>query len=435
MSPHQSPSSANSFTLQSMRFVRVFCFLLALVPVSAFAQVPSAGSAGAEQDGKHSGAPLAQFNAGPIVVTPTFRIGTLAVDTNVQYQRQRKADFVASAGPGLDIALPFLDHWKLDILGSSEYYYFHRTKELRRWTGGGTSSLFWRGTGTRVALTGRLNRDFSRPSFEVDTRIASRQSLATLSLERDLGKLTLQALTSFSGMQVEDGQSFRGQDLVSALTTRRYHGTFELRFGLTPLTSLLSEVTYEETHFPNAAIRNFAQQNVGLGILTNGLVKGRATAGLRRTALLNGHVSKSRPYFRADLHQQLGKRLRLAERYANESTVSAFATDGELPTFERRSIDVDLTIQLSSRIDMKIGGGQDKIQSDGLVRVVTDNGSIVRARRDDVAYIGRSDVGMRLGRARLSVFVTYTTRQSQFFQDFGIDGLQAGARVEYSPGR
>ena len=54
-------------------------------------------------------------------------------------------------------------------------------------------------------------------------------------------------------------------------------------------------------------------------------------------------------------------------------------------------------------------------------------------RRDDVVYQGHADLGLRLGRARISTYVSYTSRQSEFFADFGIDGLQAGARVEYSP--
>ncbi len=91
-------------------------------PIYAQAPPPAVSP---DPDGKHSGAPLGQFTAGPFIITPTFRIGTLAVDTNVQYQRERTADFVASGGPGLDIALPFLDHWKLDIQGSSPSFWVH----------------------------------------------------------------------------------------------------------------------------------------------------------------------------------------------------------------------------------------------------------------------------------------------------------------------
>jgi hypothetical protein len=55
------------------------------------------------------------------------------------------------------------------------------------------------------------------------------------------------------------------------------------------------------------------------------------------------------------------------------------------------------------------------------------------AERNDLSYIARADIGMRLGRARMSIFGSYTTRESTFFSEFGIKGLQAGARVEYAP--
>ena len=411
-----------------------FCLsvFLTLVGGSTYAQEPTP-AASPEPDAKHSGAPLGQFTAGPFIVTPTFRIGTLAVDTNVQYQRERRADFVASAGPGLDIAVPFLDHWKLDLQGSSEYFYFKRTKELRRWTGGGTASLLWKTTGTRATLSTRLNRDFSRPNFEVDSRIATNQRFAEGNLERDLGRLTLALDVSYSAIRVAPGSEFRGADLETSLTLDRYHGGAELRYRLTPVSSMLVEVAYEESRFPHAVLRNFSQQNAGLGLLTTGLFKGRVTAGVRRTQLLQGNAEKIQPYLRGELTQQLGRRFKVAERYTHESSVSAFATDGSLPTFERRSLDVSLAIEITKRIDMRLGGARDRTVSDGLVRVVLDDGKTVTGKRDDTAYIGRADIGMRLGRARAALFASYTTRESLFFADFGITGLQMGARVEYAP--
>lgn len=408
----------------------VFCALLTGAPSQAQTSTPGPTPA---PEGKHSGAPIGQFTAGPFIVTPTFRIGTLAVDTNVGYTRNRRADFVASGGPGLDIALPFLDHWKLELQGSSEYFYFHRTKDLRRWTGGGAFSLLWETTGTRASLSTRMFKDFSRPNFEVDTRLASNQRFFGADLERDLGRLTLRTDIYYAATRVDPGQEFRGADLFKALTVDAYQAGAEFRYRLTPITSLLVEGAYKETHFPNASVRNFSEENVGLGIRTDGLINGRVTGGVRRTQLLEGGAAKTQPYFRGNLTQRLGRRFILNGRYTHESTVSAFASDGGLPTFERRSLDLELTVTITSRIDMRIGGSRDRTLSDGFVTVILDDGTTQTGRRDDLAYVGRADIGMRLGRARTSIFVSYTTRDSQFFSDFGIQGFQAGARVEYAP--
>ncbi len=423
---------SNSFTLRRMRSFAAGFLGVFLGGIQASAQTPDPAATPKPND-KHSGAPLGQFTAGPFIVTPTFRIGTLALDTNVAYSRTRTADFVASGGPGLDIALPFLDHWKLDLQGTSEYFYFHRTKDLRRWTGGGALSLLWETTGTRASLSTRLFKDFSRPNFEVDTRLASNQRFFGADLERDLGRLTLRADAYYAATRVEPGQEFRGADLFRTLTVDIYQGGAEFRYRLTPITSLLVEGAYKETHFPNASVRNFSEENVGLGIRSDGLIKGRVTGGLRRTQLLEGGVVKTQPYFRGSLTQRLGARFTLSERYSHDSTVSAFASDGGLPTFERRSLDLELTLMITRRIDMRIGGSRDRTLSDGFVRVVLDDGTTQTGKRDDLAYVGRADIGMRLGRARASIFASYTTRDSQFFSDFGIQGFQAGARVEYAP--
>lgn len=422
----------NWFTLLAMRSATAT--FLSLFVAASFSEAQTVGTAPTPQpDGSHSGAPLGQFTVGPFVVTPTFRIGTLAVDTNVQYQRERRADFVASGGPGLDIALPFLDHWKLDLQGSTEYFYFHKTSDLRRWTGGGSAAIYWKGTGTQASLATRMARDFSRPNFEVDTRVASDQRSVGADLERDLGRLTLKLNADYASSRVREGQEFRGADLSTSLTFNRYHGGAELRLRLTPISSLLVEGAYAEVRLPNASIRNYREQTAGLGILTTGLLDGRASAGIRRTSLVKGDAVKTQPYFRGDLTQRLGNRLRLTERYTHESTVSAFATDGELPTFERRSLDVTLTIEITKRLDLRIGGARDRTVSNGFVSVVLDDGTTLKAKRDDVAYIARADLGMRLGKTRTSLFTSYTTRDSLFFSDFGIQGFQAGARVEYAP--
>ncbi len=407
------------------------CLTLAATVVLAQDSDPGAAPDSTDQ---HSGAPVKQFTIGPVVVTPTFRIGSLAVDTNVLYRRERRVDFLASAGPGLDIALPFKDHWKLDVRGSSQYFYFVRTKELRRWTGGGSTTLFWATTGTRASVSTGLNRDFSRPSFEVDARVASRQRRFSGAFERDLGRLTLVARAAFARNTVDLGQEFRGVDLAAALTTDRYTLSPEFRYHLTPLSSILIEGTYEESRFPNAVGRNFHTGSAGAGLKTDGLFKGQVTAGFRRNRL-NGRtgVASSQPYLRGNLSQRVGTRVRLTETYSHESAISAFAVDGSLPTFERRGLSLGLGIDVTRRIDFRLRGTQEKVKSDGLVKVLLDDGTVGAALRDDTAYIAEGDLGMRLGRARVAVFTSYTTRKSLYFSDFGIDGLQAGARVEYAP--
>jgi len=415
-----------------MREVVVLGILLVHLGIRSYAQDPAPPPT---TETKHSGAPLGQITVGPFIITPTFRIGTLAVDTNVQYQRERRADFLASGGPGLDIGLPFLDHWKLGVQGTSQYFYFHRTRELRRWTGGGMASLEWATTGTRALLSVNTTTDFSRPSFEVDTRVASSQRNFNGLVERDLGRLTLVARATFNRTRLDADQDYRGADLTTALTVDRLMASPEFRYRLTPMTSLLVEGSYDVSRFPKASNRNFHGESVGVGVLTTGLLKGQATVGVRRNTLSSGGASSTQPYFRFNLNEsrQLGRRFRLDGSYAHESTISAFAGDGGLPTIEQRSLRVGLGIQLNKRMDLRLSGNRTTLKSGGLVRVILDDGTTGLERRDDVAYVGTADLGFRLGRARVGLYASYTARESLYFADFGIQGLQAGARVEYAP--
>lgn len=415
-----------------MRHVVFGSLCLVLASSRGYAQEPEPPAVAADP-AKHSGAPLGQFALGSLVVTPTFKVSSLAVDTNVRFLTERKADFLAAGGPGLDLALPFLDHWKIDIQGAAQYFYFQRTKELRRWAGGGDAALLWATTGTRASLSGRAARDFSRPNFEVDARVVSTQRGVALTLERDLGRLTMTANTAFDRMEVDNGQVYRGADLTAALTNDRITIRPQFTLKLTPFSSFLVESALQSSRFPEASDRNFREDSLGAGLRTTGLLKGQVTAGVRRNRLSSGGSSTVQPYLRGDLRQQAGRRFRFREAYAHESMVSAFAARGSLPTFERRSLILELGIEFSRRIDMRWTGTQEKVRSDGLVSVVLDNGTTVTARRDDVAYIIQGDLGMRLGGARLALFASFTTRESLYFSDFGIEGLQAGARVEYSP--
>ncbi len=413
-----------------MRKITALGLCFSLFGSPSYAQTPP--PAAAPEPDKHSGTPLGQFTLGPLVVTPTFKIGSLAIDTNVQYERKKTTDFIASVGPGLDLALP-LDQWKFDVQSSAQYLYFLRTEQLRRWTGMGSATLYWKGTGTRFQTGFGYEREFDRPSYEVNTRVARTIKDVSAQVERDLGRLTLAARGLYGQTRADEDQLYRGTDLSTNLSTDDFFGGLQLRYSVTPVSALLVEGGYKETHFPDASVRNFAEEFAGVGVKTTGLFKGEATAGLRRTHLLSGSISKTRPYFRANMMQQLSRRFRLTERYDNNSSVSAFARDGFLPTYENRQISVDLSIDLTQRIDMRLGGTRAHNISDGEIQVITDTGEVAFALRDDLVYDARADVGIRLSRARLAAFVSYTTRHSVYFSDFGIEGLQTGIRVEYAP--
>lgn len=366
-------------------------------------------------------------------MSPTLRIGELAVDTNVFYERERRTDFLASGGPGIDIAVGFLDHWRVSVYGEGTYFYFHRNEQLRRWGGSGAARLDWRTEGTGAGVVAHLSDSFSRPSFEVDARINQRRDSFSAYFDRNLGLITLSLDATYGRTRVGAGQEFRGADLQRALSQDEVSGRARASFRLTPVTALLTEAELSVHELPLAEARNYNRQRFGVGIATDGLFKGEALGGFSRTTLDAGGRSASAPYFRVSLAQNLGTRIVLTERVDLEQTLSAFATDGEVPTFNRLSAGVTLQYSFLRRFSLRLAGGIDKIESLGLVEIVGDDGRPRRVKRDDTAYTGDVDLGIQLGEARLSGFARYTTRESLFFSDFGIDGFQVGARLSYRP--
>jgi hypothetical protein len=386
-----------------------------------------------DRQGRAEGAPLVRLKLGAWTVSPTLRIGELALDTNVFYERERRTDFLASGGPGLEIAAGFLDHWRFAVDGEGTYYYFHRNERLRRWGGSGGARLDWKTTGTAAGVAARLTDSFSRPSFEVDARIDQRRESLSGYFDRNLGLITLSLDATLARVRVSGGQEFRGVDLERALSQDELTGRARASLRLTPITSLLAEAELSAFELPLAAARNYSRQRFGVGFATSGLFKGEALGGVSRTSLDAGGGSASAPFFRVSLTQNVGTRIVLSERLDLEQTLSAFAVDGEVPTYDRLTAAVTLQYSFLRRFSLRLTGGIDKIESLGLVEIVGDDGRPRRVKRDDTAYTGDVDLGVQLGEARLSGFARYTTRESLFFTDFGIDGLQVGARLSYRP--
>ena len=88
---------------------------------------------------------------------PASASTSLGVDTNVFYTAfDRRTDFIAHGGPGLEMVVPLHGALKLRAEGTLGYLYFARTASQRRLTGDGLGRLAYEGvrltTGARVLL-------------------------------------------------------------------------------------------------------------------------------------------------------------------------------------------------------------------------------------------------------------------------------------------
>src|SRR5262249_44385051 len=116
-----------------VRALMVAC-LVSLLPSRAWAQaaVPTSIFPTTPSGPLHT----ALFEVGPFLVTPTFHVGTLGVDTNVFYTpTERQTDFHGSGGPGLDIVLPLGRVLQFETGGILDYTYFVKTESQRKLAG------------------------------------------------------------------------------------------------------------------------------------------------------------------------------------------------------------------------------------------------------------------------------------------------------------
>src|SRR5258708_5010926 len=127
---------------------------------------------------------------GPLWITPRFRLGTAGIDTNVFYTAtERRTDFHASGGPGLETVLPF-GAARLILDGNFTYLYFARTQSQRRWAEDAKARLEVGRGRARAGVEQLYAHTFERPSYEVDLRVTTETWTTRADLALDFSQRT-----------------------------------------------------------------------------------------------------------------------------------------------------------------------------------------------------------------------------------------------------
>jgi hypothetical protein len=428
-----------NWTLGLMELRRAWlnlAFLLLIGAATASAQEPIPPASGSSASTTRPG----RFRLGPFYLSPTFRLGTIGIDTNVFYTpTDRQTDFTASGGPGLRIALP-MGSVQLTTEGGINYIFFARTESQRKLAGGGRARLEWNGARLTLGVEEVYARTFERPSFEVDERVLRDQwaTKADLSV-KTIGRLRLRTEASAQRIDVAAGQEFLGSDLRRAFTRDEYKAVFGFDLGVTVKTSLLLEGDYQLDRFDFETSRDADSNRIygGFKVDSETRLSGRAVGGVRlyRPRLgdrLSG-PEKRFPYADVDLSYRVGRKLLLNGSYHRDIQYSAFATTGATPTIETEVAGGRIEQALWRGLNIHFFGRVTRFVSDGEVRIIRTEGDEQVAVRDDTVWEGGADLGYLFrSRIRVGVAATYTERNSTF-ADFGIQGFLVGATVRYVP--
>jgi len=377
------------------------------------------------------------FRLGPFYLTPYLYIGTMGIDTNVFYTAsERQADFTASGGPGLELVWPLGSQSRLTLDGGLDYLYFLRTESQRRLNGFGTALLDLRGVKTSLLADERYLQTFSRPSFEVDTRVQQEREGTRAQVERRLGERLSLVLLGSRQRTRTDEQSYLGTDLGATLTQDEYRAGGELERALTVKTSFVVGGDQSWYRFPELPVRNGSSTRVWGGFRTGeaALISGRALGGYRWFRLDEGpRQERGLVVAQVDVTLNLSPKTKLGSSFVRDLSYSAFATIGGTPTLLNESIEVFFDKVLARNVYFRIFARQVRVISDGdEVLVLPDEGLTVAKRNDRVREVG-AELGYQFrSRVRAGVTATYTTRDSSI-ETFGIEGLLAGFTLQYTP--
>src|SRR5262245_1829338 len=255
-----------------------------------------------------------RFKIGPFYLTPTLRIGSVGLDTNVFYTAtNRQTDLTATGGPGLELVLPAGRAFRYTLGGNLDYVYFLRTESQRRLAGSAETRAAWTGSQFRAGAGETFSRTFQRPGFEVDRRVLQDQWTTVVELGiRTQGRLGLRTEAGSRRIDVAAGQQFLGADLRSSLSRDEYRGVFGLEYGLTSKTFFLVEGDYQLDRFLVDHSRNADSNRLYAGFHVDSETRlfGRAVGGVRLFRPIDPTRGQHRqvPYASVDLSYRAGPR-------------------------------------------------------------------------------------------------------------------------------
>ncbi len=371
---------------------------------------------------------------GGFYLTPYLRIGTLGLDTNVFYTpTERRTDFTASGGPGLEVVRPLGNRSRLRLDGGLDYVYFARTESQRRLNGYGSGLIDIRGVKTDLAVEGRWGRAYGRPNAEVNERVQQETVGGRLFLRRSLSERFALALSGGAQRVETETTEYLGADLGSTLTQDRALAGGELRMALSIKTQLVAGGDQSWYRFPRAAERNGRSTLAYGGLRTDAtaLIGGQALAGMRWFALHSGGRREAL-YVNVDATWNISPKTRLGGAYSRDINYSSFDTSGATPTNRVETAEVFLDKVLVRGLYLRLFGRIQLLTSDGEI-TVAETGDLVTAVRDDDVREAGGELGWQFRtRLRIGVRASYAERASPF-TTFGVRGLLAGLTVQYNP--
>jgi hypothetical protein len=223
---------------------------------------------------------------GPLSLNPTFGLTNAGIDTNIFNEPDQlapKRDFTMTVTPATDLWLRLGVTWLTGNIKEDLVYYNKYVIERSvnsHYTAGWLVPL--------NRLTVKVGTDYlstrERPGFEIDARSQRNELGYTGSVEiRALSKTFFGLQGSHRKVSYDKAAVFLNSNLQFELNRTMTSGGLAVRHQLTPLTSLLLEVSREQDRFEFSPLRDSNSTHISGGVRFDpfALIKGSATFGYR----------------------------------------------------------------------------------------------------------------------------------------------------------
>jgi len=276
------------------------------------------------------------------------------------------------------------------------------------------------GKSTLLTLAGGLDTPTSGTVSVEGTDLATLGTYVVLS-----GRTTLVLSGTRTTTAFGENETFLGSDLAAALN--RYSDTeqLELRYRLTPLTTLVVASDAVQDRFATDRLRNTDSIAVrpGFEFKPFALISGKVSVGFRHFNVLNDRVQDYQgPVANVDASYTLTTSTQI---HGTMTRDVAFSYDENFPYYALTNAGVTITQRIASAWDVVARGGW---QTVGYRTLTTGVDGVPLDERGKMYGLG---VGYRLGESfRIGFDANYYRRRSQT-STRNYDGLRAGMSLTY----
>ena len=375
----------------------------------------------------------APIQAGPLVLAPVIRLTNVGRDSNVFNNNEDdhpQSDVTATLSPSVDGWLR-MAHARANGRTQFDAYYFKQLTGLRAIDNDSSGHIEVPVNRVLAYGTGSFINTGHRQTLEIDALPRQRNEALTLGADvRLTAKGTLGLHMSRTSLRYEANSLYNGTDLSRALNRDSTGEGVDLRYALSPLTTIGVGVERSRDRFHVATDRDSDNRSVGVNVQFNprALISGSASYGVQSHRVLGGLAPNfSGSVMAADLGYLLLGRTRFTVT-ARRQLEYSYLDDTD---YLMGGVGLGVTQRLGDSWDVGGGFGRDRLYYRRNSEL--SNASAFSSLADETVYGYNGNLRYNLGHTQIGVAVEYRQRLADEAVAFrGYQRLRVGSILTYA---